>query len=56
MLPELRDDNSLLMSYMRETRVICAKYNNVPRTSLIEARIVPFDDGGHVLSPRLSPP
>jgi len=39
MLSELRDDSSLLMSYMRETRVICAKYNNVPRTSLIEARI-----------------
>ncbi len=39
MLSELRDDSSLLMSYMRETRVICAKYNNVPRTSLIETRI-----------------
>jgi starvation-inducible DNA-binding protein len=36
MLSELRDDNSLLTGYLRETHEICAKYNDVATTSLIE--------------------
>src|SRR5246127_2506473 len=39
MLSELRDDNSLLTGYMRETHEICAKYNDVATTSLIEVWI-----------------
>ena len=36
MLSELREDNSLLTGYLRETHEICAKYNDVATTSLIE--------------------
>jgi starvation-inducible DNA-binding protein len=32
MLSELRDDNSLLTRYMRETHEICAKHNDVATT------------------------
>ena len=39
MLSELRDDNSLLTGYMRETHEICGKYNDVATTSLIEVWI-----------------
>jgi starvation-inducible DNA-binding protein len=39
MLSELRDDNSLLTAYLRETHEICAKYNDVATTSLIEVWI-----------------
>ena len=39
MLSELRHDNSLLTGYMRETHEICAKYNDVATTSLIEVWI-----------------
>jgi len=39
MLSELRDDNSLLTGYLRETHEICAKYNDVATTSLIEVWI-----------------
>jgi starvation-inducible DNA-binding protein len=39
MLSELRDDNSLLTAYMRETHEICEKYNDVATTSLIEVWI-----------------
>lgn len=39
MLSELRDDNSMLTGYMRETHDICAKYNDVATTSLIEGWI-----------------
>jgi starvation-inducible DNA-binding protein len=39
MLSELRDDNSLLTGYMRETHEICSKYNDVATTSLIEVWI-----------------
>jgi starvation-inducible DNA-binding protein len=39
MLSELRDDNSLLTGYMRETHEICARYNDVATTSLIEVWI-----------------
>jgi DNA-binding ferritin-like protein len=34
MLSELREDNSLLTGYLRETHEICAKYNDVATTSL----------------------
>jgi starvation-inducible DNA-binding protein len=39
MLSELREDNSLLTGYLRETHEICAKYNDVATTSLIEVWI-----------------
>jgi starvation-inducible DNA-binding protein len=39
MLSELRDDNSLLTGYMRKTHEICAHYNDVATTSLIEVWI-----------------
>ena len=39
MLLELRDDNSLLTGYMRDTHEVCAKYNDVATTSLIEVWI-----------------
>ena len=39
MLSELRDDNSLLTGYMRETHEICAKHNDVATASLIEVWI-----------------
>jgi len=39
MLSELRDDNSLLTGYLRETHEICAEYNDVATTSLIEVWI-----------------
>jgi starvation-inducible DNA-binding protein len=39
MLSELRDDNSLLTGYMRETHDVCAKYNDVATTSLIKVWI-----------------
>jgi starvation-inducible DNA-binding protein len=39
MLSELRDDNSQLTGYMRETHDLCAKYNDVATTSLIEVWI-----------------
>jgi hypothetical protein len=39
MLSELRDDNSLMTGYMREVHEICAKYNDVATTSLIEVWI-----------------
>jgi starvation-inducible DNA-binding protein len=39
MLTELRDDNSQLTGYMRETHEICARYNDVATTSLIEVWI-----------------
>jgi starvation-inducible DNA-binding protein len=39
MLSELRDDNSLLTAYLRETHEICAKCNDVATTSLIEVWI-----------------
>ena len=35
MLSELREDNSLLTGYLRETHEICAKYNDVATTGLI---------------------
>ena len=35
MLSELREDNSLLTGYMRETHEICAKHNDIATTSLI---------------------
>jgi starvation-inducible DNA-binding protein len=39
MLSELRDDNSLLTVYLRETHETCAKHNDVATTSLIEVWI-----------------
>ncbi len=39
MLAELGDDNSLLTSYLRETHEICAKFNDVATTSLLEVWI-----------------
>jgi starvation-inducible DNA-binding protein len=39
MLAELRDDNSLLTGFMRETHEICAKHNDVATTSLMEVWI-----------------
>ena len=39
MLSELREGNSLLTGYLRETHEICAKYNDVATTSLIEVWI-----------------
>jgi starvation-inducible DNA-binding protein len=39
MLTELRDDNSQLTGYMRETHEICARHNDVATTSLIEVWI-----------------
>jgi hypothetical protein len=39
MLSKLRDDNSLLTRYMGETHDVCAKYNDVATTSLIEVWI-----------------
>ena len=39
MLSELREDNSLLTGYLRETHEICSKYNDVATTSLIEVWI-----------------
>jgi starvation-inducible DNA-binding protein len=39
MLSELRDDNSLLTGYMRETHAICANYKDVATTSVIEVWI-----------------
>jgi starvation-inducible DNA-binding protein len=39
MLSELRDDNSLLTGYMRETHETCAKHNDVATASLIEVWI-----------------
>jgi starvation-inducible DNA-binding protein len=39
MLSQLRDDNSLLTGYMRETHKICAKHNDVATTSLLEVWI-----------------
>jgi starvation-inducible DNA-binding protein len=39
MLSELRDDNSFLTAYLRETHEICAKCNDVATTSLIEVWI-----------------
>ena len=39
MLSELRDDNSVLTAYLRETHEICARYNDVATTSLIEVWI-----------------
>jgi starvation-inducible DNA-binding protein len=39
MLSELGEDNSLLASYLRETHELCARYNDVATTSLIEVWI-----------------
>jgi starvation-inducible DNA-binding protein len=39
MLSDLRDDNMHLTSYMRATHEVCAKYNDVATTSLIEVWI-----------------
>jgi starvation-inducible DNA-binding protein len=39
MLSELRDDNSLLTGYMRETHELCAKHSDVATASLIEVWI-----------------
>ena len=39
MLSELRDDNSLLTGYLQETHELCAKYNDIATTSLIEVWI-----------------
>jgi starvation-inducible DNA-binding protein len=39
MLSELREDNSLLTGYLQETHELCAKYNDIATTSLIEVRI-----------------
>ena len=39
MLSELREDNSLLTGYLQETHELCAKYNDIATTSLIEVWI-----------------
>jgi len=39
MLSELREDNSLLTGYLQETHGLCAKYNDIATTSLIEVWI-----------------
>lgn len=39
MLRELRDDNQKLTSYLRDVHEVCAKYNDVATTSLIEVWI-----------------
>jgi starvation-inducible DNA-binding protein len=39
MLSELRGDNSLLTGFLREAHEICAKFNDVATTSLIEVWI-----------------
>ena len=39
MLSELRDDNSQLTGFLRDAHEICARYNDVASTSLIEVWI-----------------
>jgi starvation-inducible DNA-binding protein len=39
MLAELRDDNKQLIAFMRETHDLCADYNDVATTSLLEVWI-----------------
>ena len=41
MVSELRDDNTRLTGFLRETHELCATHNDVASTSLIETWIDP---------------